>query len=180
MRLGNLPPRSNCAIWPTVTWMSALGSTLDGTSLSDIPSFSSSAAYRWPSGTIWPTDLFCSLELICNKSAIVDNSKKQYTDVFFIGRHDQVLGFEHDDGEPFGRRQVTERDEQLRSTLVRQRVAHHIRPDVDSRPGAAAAKHILSIGQRKMKVSDDARSRESIVLANLSSCQPKKKKYKII
>ena len=59
MRLGNLPPRSNCAIWPTVTWMSALGSTLDGTSLYDIPSFSSSAAYRWPSGTIWPTDLLC-------------------------------------------------------------------------------------------------------------------------
>ncbi len=30
-----------------------------------------------------------------------------FTDVFFAGRHHQVLGFEDDDGESFGRRQVT-------------------------------------------------------------------------
>lgn len=97
-----------------------------------------------------------------------------FTDVFFTGRYHQVFSFENNDSQSFGWRQVTKRNEQLRSAFIWQCIPHHIRPDIDSRPGIAAAKDILAIGQREMQVSDNARSWKSIVLANLEMKKKKK------
>lgn len=84
--------------------------------------------------------------MILNHNTIWYSNKCTRTDTLFVSRDDQIFGLEHDDSKPLSRRKVAERDKQLRPALVRYRIAHHVSPDIDSRTGAAAAKHVLPIG----------------------------------
>ncbi len=59
------------------------------------------------------------------------------------------------------------------------RVAHHVRPDVDSRSSVAAAKDIFTVGQGEMQVPNHTRSWKSIVFANLVVQKEKTKRQTI-
>lgn len=104
----------------------------------------------------------------------METSIDALTDVLLVCRHDEVLGLEDDDGEPLGGGQVAERDEHLRPSLVRRRVAHHVRPDVDLRP--AAAEQVLALGHGELQVAQHARPRESIELADLHCKQANRRR----